>query len=221
MKIVFAGPSLHGTALPLPLCDGMQLRPPARQGDVRRAVEDGATAIGLIDGVFGEVPAVWHKEILFGLERGVAMFGAASMGALRAAECDRYGMIGIGLVYEAYRSGAVVDDDAVAQIHAPEEFGFEPLTEALVNIEATLTACVAAGALSVTMAHGLAETARGLHFTERVWDRILQLSPVPAWEAKALPSALALHRRTVKTEDALALLHRIGAVTPPLDTVAG
>ena len=60
------------------------------------AVRRGVRVIGLVDGVFERVPAVWHKEILFALSEGVHVYGAASMGALRAAELDTFGMRGVG-----------------------------------------------------------------------------------------------------------------------------
>ena len=48
---------------------------------------------------------MWHKEILFALSEGIDVYGAASMGALRAAELDAFGMRGIGDVYSAYAEG--------------------------------------------------------------------------------------------------------------------
>ena len=50
MKVLFAGPSIYGLDLDLA---GVDLRHPAKQGDVIAAVRDGAAAIGLIDGYFG------------------------------------------------------------------------------------------------------------------------------------------------------------------------
>ena len=52
-------------------------------------------AIGVIDGYFDGVPSVWHKEILWALSQGIRVFGGASMGALRAAELDGFGMTGV------------------------------------------------------------------------------------------------------------------------------
>lgn len=49
------------------------------------------------------------------------------MGALRAAEMHRYGMIGIGEIFERYRAGEE-DDSLVAMSY--EESTFRPLTEA-------------------------------------------------------------------------------------------
>ena len=50
------------------------LRATARSAASRR--------IAIIDGYFERMAAVWHKEILVALERGIAVWGAASMGAL-------------------------------------------------------------------------------------------------------------------------------------------
>src|SRR5436853_151187 len=115
MKIIFAGPSLYGfdSSAAHPGCEPVENRGPAAQGDIARAVVDGATAIGLVDGRYEDVAAPWHKEILYAIEQGVHVFGAASMGALRAAECAAFGMTGIGAVFERYHSGELTDDAAV------------------------------------------------------------------------------------------------------------
>ena len=71
------------------LIDAVML-PPAQQGDVFRAVHvHRPAAIGLIDGAFAEARPVWHREILWAMSQGVHVFGAASMGALRAVELAR------------------------------------------------------------------------------------------------------------------------------------
>ncbi len=62
--------------------------------------------VGLIDGAFAETRAVWHREILWALSQGIHVFGAASMGALRAVELAPFGMRGVGTVYRAYQTGA-------------------------------------------------------------------------------------------------------------------
>ncbi|HEY5550419.1 MAG TPA: TfuA-like protein, partial [Opitutaceae bacterium] len=98
MKVVFVGPSLTDPKLRTD-SGSVRFRPPAAMGDVTKAVIEGATAVGLVDGVFEAVASVWHKEILYALAEGVQVFGAASMGALRAAECAPYGMIGVGAIF--------------------------------------------------------------------------------------------------------------------------
>jgi hypothetical protein len=63
-------------------------RPPARQGDiVTDVVRFSPNRILLIDGVFAENLSVWHKELVWALQHSYvhAIYGAASMGALRAS----------------------------------------------------------------------------------------------------------------------------------------
>ena len=82
--------------------DGISRYGPVALGSVYRAVEAGYRRIGIVDGLFGNFPAVWHKEILFAIASGVEVSGAASMGALRAAELSRFGMIGSGRIYRMF-----------------------------------------------------------------------------------------------------------------------
>ena len=136
--VIFAGPSLPPRLRP----DDARLawRPPVRQGDVYRAALARPAIIGVIDGYFEVTPTVWHKEILWAMQAGIHVYGAASIGALRAAELDAFGMRGVGRVYEDFRDGVLQDDDEVAVLHGPEELGYPPLTEAMVNIRATFEA---------------------------------------------------------------------------------
>ena len=94
MIVVFVGPSLDLASARATL--DASYEPPARQGDVLRAVTCGAEAIGIIDGYFDWTLSVWHKEILWALTQGAHVYGAASMGALRAAELETFGMHGVG-----------------------------------------------------------------------------------------------------------------------------
>lgn len=171
MKVVFAGPSLYRLDIPPFAC---QLRPPARRGDLLYAVQDGAEIIGLIDGVFETTPSVWHKEILFALSCGVRVFGAASLGALRAAECSAFGMEGIGAIFEQYRSSQRTRDADVALTYAPAEFGYAPLTEALVDVEWTLSILVARQVLAPSEATMLHQTALCMHFKQRSWKAMME-----------------------------------------------
>ena len=67
-----------------------------------RASRERVQRIAIIDGYFERMAAVWHKEILVALEKGIAVWGAASMGALRAAELAPFGMVGVGAIYQAF-----------------------------------------------------------------------------------------------------------------------
>lgn len=219
MRVVFAGPTVEAVAVRDRL-DSAQVLPPARAGDVYRACRDGATAIGLIDGFFDGVPAVWHKEILWALEQGIQVFGASSMGALRAAELHTFGMIGVGRVFEAYRDGTLEDDDDVALRHGPAELGYVPLSEPMVNIRATLDHAVSSGILEAKVAHDLSARAKAVYFPERSWDRMLAgLTDVALGMAKAdLRDWIKANAVDQKRLDALAMLEAMADRTGPART---
>jgi hypothetical protein len=216
MKVFFAGPSLYGFDWSArPDGDPIDCRGPAGQGDIARAVVEGATVIGLVDGRYEDVAAPWHKEILYAIEQGVQVFGAASMGALRAAECAEFGMIGVGAVFERYRTGELTDDAAVAQVHGPEELGYLPLSEALVNVEATIARFRQMRAVTEAEAERLDASARALFFKERTYPRILADAGLDKGErGKRLAELIRRCKVDVKREDALILLGYVAYLEP-------
>jgi hypothetical protein len=208
MKVIFAGPTLHG--YDLTSVGGIEFRPPARQGDVVQAVCEGATVIGLIDGVFEHVPAIWHKEILFGLEKGVAIAGAASMGALRAAECAAFGMLGFGRIYEDMASGLIDDDADVAQLHAPEELSYLPLSEPMANVRATASHCLTSGLISQGEHDRLLESARAIFFKERTFKRVVsEAANIDAGRRQEIVRLLRNNHVNQKLIDAKLLIARV------------
>jgi hypothetical protein len=133
--VVFLGPSVSYQKAK-EILNMAEYRPPAGRGDIVKAANDGAEAIGLIDGVFYQQAAVSHREILYAIKKGVIVIGGSSMGALRASELDGYGMVGVGKIYKWYKEGQINSDDEVALAFNPETL--EPISEPLVNIRATL-----------------------------------------------------------------------------------
>lgn len=211
MKVVFVGPS-HPKASDVADAS-IVIRPPACQGDVMQAVEDGATAIGLIDGQFATAAPVWHKELLFALSKGVAVYGAASMGALRAAECVAYGMIGVGKIFDDYASGARVDDADVALLFGPAELGYPPLSIPLVNAQATIDNILRLGLMDGGQCQKLHRAAVNLFFKRRTWKSVADVAGVE-WEI--LQHALASAKVDQKKLDATKLLEVFsGDVSPP------
>jgi len=215
--LIFLGPTLpfHEAAAVL---DATFL-PPARQGDVYRAVHTHRPrAIGLIDGVFLDVPAVWHREILWALNEGTHVFGAASMGALRAAELAPFGMRGVGTIYEAFRTGhwpgddtAFEDDDEVAVIHAPTEAGGAALSDAMVDLRASLAAAQAAGVIDSDGRNALVTAMKSLHFPARSFARLHQEAHLILNQLAAtrLTDWLTLHRVAQKRLDAITMLEQL------------
>jgi hypothetical protein len=218
--IIFAGPSLPPASRPASE-PGIEWCPPVRQGDLYRAALTGPAVIGVIDGYFESVPTVWHKEILWAMTHGIHVFGAASSGALRAAELDAFGMGGIGHIYEQFRDGVLEDDDEVAVLHGPEELGYPPLTEAMVNIRATFDEAARAGVLAPDLAAQLIKIAKSLFYKDRTYDAVLQraaASGLPSAWLRDLAAWLPSNHIDQKRCDAEALLAAIRAhlaATPP------
>ena len=114
--LVYLGPSLSSISARKILPNAIY-KPPAKQGDILSdVVNHEPTHIILIDGEFRQNLSPWHKEIVYALQfpSVKAVYGASSMGAIRAAGLDWIGMIGIGQVYEWYRNGITEDDSEVA-----------------------------------------------------------------------------------------------------------
>jgi len=169
--IVFVGPTLRPEEIE-GAGDFIAL-PPVAQGDVYRAALRRPRAIGIIDGFFSGAASVWHKEILWAMSEGVPVLGAASMGALRAAELHEFGMRGIGRIFESFRDGVLEDDDEVAVVHGPAEIGFPPASEAMVNIRATLALAEAKSVIGAESRRALEGFAKGLFFADRNWPVLL------------------------------------------------
>ena len=140
------------------------------------------------------------------------MLGGASIGALRAAECAAFGMIGVGEIFESYLSGARVDNSDVAQLHAPAELDYAPLTEALVDVEATLAALVAGGRLGKRVGEELGSIARALFFKYVTFEAIVARASFPAAEAAGILDLMGEHRIDLKRRDAHGLVARLQAL---------
>jgi hypothetical protein len=179
--VVFLGPTL-------PAADARALLPqanvlgPARMGDLYRSTLRKPAALLLVDGVFDQALAVWHKEIMWALAQGVRVYGAASMGALRAAELAAFGMVGVGEIFEAFSRGDLEDDDEVAVAHESGEGsgGYRQLGEPMVNIRATLLRAEREGALDAATRARLIGVGKVLFYPQRSLAAVLAADPGPA-----------------------------------------
>ena len=223
---IFLGPTLAVETARQEL-DAIYL-PPAAHGDIYRATlrQPPPRAIGLIDGYFRQQPAVRHKEILWAMSQGIHVFGAASMGALRAAELADFGMNGVGRIFESLRDGTIEDDDEVAVDHGPAEVNYLALNDAMVDIRVTFAAAVAEGIVEKATESALVGIAKQLFFTERTYATILEQAHhagLPDTDVKELRLWLPTNRRSQKCADAIALLSAIReflTANPPPKKVA-
>ncbi|MFL6195094.1 MAG: TfuA-like protein [Thermoanaerobaculia bacterium] len=199
--VVFAGPSWpRSPRIDLP--SGWELRPPAQRGDVLAALAAQPHTVVLLDGYYFTVPAVTHKEILYALDAGTRVIGAASLGALRAAELEAFGMTGVGRVFEWYRSGRIDGDDEVALLHAPAEHGYRALTLTLVEVRHAVDALAGAGRLDPADGGRLIAALKSLSFLDRSPARVGEIAREILGEAAAGELAAHLKAGTLKQDDA-------------------
>jgi hypothetical protein len=221
--LVFVGPTLPAAEVAARL-PGAVACPPAAMGDVltaahaaRAARRRGIRRLAIIDGYFERMAAIWHKEILLALEGGLAVYGAASMGALRAAELDRFGMIGVGVVYRAFARGALTRDDEVAVAHLPAAFGYRAASDALVNLRDGLARAERAGVVSPRTGAALVAHAQARFYRDRSWGQLLddgRAAGLPTRQLVALDGWRRASRPDRKAADARLLLARLARERP-------
>lgn len=202
--VVFLGPTLRVEEAK-GIAEAVYL-PPAVQGSVIQAVlRHKPRAVLIIDGLFQSEPAVRHKEILWALDQGVAVLGAASMGALRAAELHGFGMVGIGLIYRWYRRWLAAPDDAVAVVHTPPELGSQALTVSLIDLLMTIRRAERQGFLTRQQRSLLEQTARALNFRDRTFAAVAGVAALD-------PALLSRHLVDQKKQDAIQALRHLHKV---------
>jgi len=207
---VYAGLSLSAAevAARLPDCEASG---PVARGDVAADCRRATNVVVIIDGKFQQSLAVSAAEIMDALRAGVRVYGAASMGALRAAELHPYGMTGHGAIYEQVVGQRWFRDDLLGQAF------FEPTLESAsvpyVNYHFGLLAQQARGALREGEVELLAEIGRGIHFALRDRSALVQAlerQDPPRKEALVAAATAAL-QHDQKRLDAIGLLERVAA----------
>lgn len=190
--------------------------PPAQQGDIAAAALQGPDTLILIDGLYHQNLAPWHKEILFALEQGCRVIGAASLGALRAVECARYGAEAVGVIAEWYANESCTDDADVAVAHAPVAEGSKCHTIPIVNLRATLEALAADGLFRFPDIPGILDQARSIYFAERTWETLR-----PIFDSLGKLEFDWVHHNYIdqKTRDAEAAIRHAATVAAPAPTL--
>ena len=207
--LVFVGPTLPAAEVVARRPD-VTVLPPVAVGELLTLARRGVAQIAIIDGYFERMAAVWHKEILIALERGIAVWGAASMGALRAAELAPFGMRGVGAIYRDFARGALVADDEVAVAHLPAAYGYRATSDALVNLRDGLAR---APMLTPRTRARLIELARARFYRERSWAQLIDDGRAAGLPRGQLDALAAWPKPDRKAADARLLLRRLGA--PP------
>lgn len=165
--IVFFGPSIEAERV-IEIIAATHAGP-IKRGDLQSTQDHDPVVI--LDGEFGQRLSVSPKEILALIDGGKTVIGAASMGALRASELDRFGMIGVGWIYERFKRAPIRTDDDVALIYSPIDG--RPITIPMVDIEFWVEWLDRQGCLTKTEGARLCREARKIFFAERTEEALM------------------------------------------------
>jgi hypothetical protein len=190
---VFCGPSLP-LADRVPV-DVVMYLPPASRGDVEGASHE-YDAVLLIDGVFHHDLAPSPKECYAASQR-TRMFGASSMGALRAAECWPFGFVPLGIIARWYIKEVIDGDDEVAVLTHP--ITHVALGVPMVNVRYVTWLARRRGLIVKSEADALIDAARNVFYMDRTWDDVYQFVP---HQARQSFQKLAQSHGDVKRHDA-------------------
>lgn len=179
---------------------------PIKRGDLGQAIKEHPDIIAIIDGVFHQNSAVGHREILNVIKDGIKVYGASSMGALRASELDTLGMIGIGYCYNQYATGNITSDDDVAVMLDSETL--QALSDPLISMDYVFKNAASENIINITEKEELIKIAKGTYYPQRNYAQTLSNSSLSNDKKDKLISFIR-ESADIKKEDAKELLEYI------------
>lgn len=210
--IIYLGPSLgHEKARKILDAD---YRPPAKKGDFLRLIglQNDVNIVGLVDGLFlQDYPPTPIEVYQIAIKKNTLLFGAASLGALRAVELEKFGMIGIGKIFELYKKGKIHADDEVAVTFAQDKQTLQ--SEAMIDIRFNLFVAQRKGILDEVTKRAIAKVAKSIYFPYRNYDDIIEqtkkLYPELKSHLESFRFYIQHNRQSLKERDAIKLIRYI------------
>ncbi|HZC88670.1 MAG TPA: TfuA-like protein [Nitrososphaera sp.] len=211
--VIFLGPSLSQEKAKRIFADA-DYRPPAKKGDFLRLVVDpNIKIVGFVDGVFlQDYPPTPIEVYQLVRKEGMILAGAASLGALRAVELEKFGMIGIGRIFQLFKAGKINADDEVAVTFVPEG-NYQLQSEAMIDIRYNLFLAHKKGIISRQAKKMLAKVAKEIYFPYRTYPNIIQEANAKhqafAGEIESFQNYISSNRKSLKELDAIRLVKYI------------
>jgi hypothetical protein len=210
--VIFLGPSLtHEKARKI--LDA-EYRPPAKKGDFLRfaAPVNDLTIVGLIDGYFlQDYPPSPIEVYQLIMRKNILVIGSASLGALRAVELEKFGMIGIGKIFQLYKKGIIDADDEVAVTFAEERQSLQ--SEAMIDIRFNLFIAQRRGVIDEITKRAIARIAKSIYFPYRsyagILDQTKKIYPQLEHNLESFRSYIRNNRLSLKERDAIRLIKYI------------
>lgn len=206
--VIFLGPSLsHAKAR---LIFEADYRPPAKKGDLLQlSVDPEITMVGLVDGMFlQDYPPTPIEVYQLATKQNMLLAGAASLGALRAVELEKFGMVGIGRIFELYKKEVVTEDDEVAVTFGQGDLRLQ--SEAMIDIRFNLFLAKKKGVIGSRTKRVLTRVAKNIYFPHRNYEEIIHVAtktnPELAGEIEKFKQYISANRTSLKERDAIRLV---------------
>jgi hypothetical protein len=186
-------------------------RPPAKKGDLLKLIPTAVKFVGLIDGYFlQDYPPTPIEVYNLLRKKDVLVFGSSSLGALRAVELKRFGMIGIGKIFNLFLKGVIDSDDEVAVTFTEYR---EYQSDALIDIRYNLFLAQKKQIIDKNTKRNILRIAKKTYFPYRTYDDILEKSKkVFSLQKKQIEDFgeyISKHKVSLKEKDAIRLLINI------------
>lgn len=207
--IVYLGPTLSRDEA-IKILDA-DYRDPAKKGDFLMLSRDSDEKkyVGFVDGVFlHDYPPSPIEVYHLATRKNIELIGAASLGALRAVELEKFGMKGIGKIFELYRNGIIDADDEVAVTFVRENNILQ--SEAMIDIRFNLFLAYKKGIITNQTKKRFAKIAKNIYFPFRNYEDIIKLTqqqfPLIHDELESFRNYILKNRDSLKARDAIKLL---------------
>ena len=207
--IVYLGPTLSREEARKIL--DADYRDPAKKGDFLRLshTSDEKKYVGFIDGVFlHDYPPSPIEVYHLATRKNIELIGASSLGALRAVELEKFGMKGIGKIFQLYKNGIINADDEVAVTFVQDKNILQ--SEAMIDIRFNLFLAYKKGIISKLTKKRCVKIAKNIYFPFRNYEDIIMLTqkqfPSIHDELEDFRSYILKYRDSLKARDAIKLL---------------
>ena len=186
-------------------------RPPAKKGDLLKLIPTAVKFVGLVDGYFlQDYPPTPIEVYNLLRKKGILVFGSSSLGALRAVELKRFGMMGIGKIFNLFLKGVIDSDDEVAVTFTGYR---EYQSDALIDIRYNLFLAQKKQIIDKNTKRNILRIAKKTYFPYRTYDDILEKSKkVFSLQKKQIEDFgeyISKHKVSLKEKDAIRLLINI------------
>lgn len=193
--------------------------PPIKRCDLLKDIDEHYDIVGIIDGEFYNALATTPAEVIDALRCGIKVYGSSSIGALRAVECQEYGMIGVGEIFKHISNLDFFRDDFLAQGYSDASRQNEKIfkTTTYIDLYYILKSLKDAGIITVAEKEQIIEYFAGIYFPNRTESHltsiILQKEKDPQQKERLLKIVSQCFSEKLffsqKQNDAIVLLRRI------------